>query len=289
MWVQWSINWSCPERSLSTAKKEEREQDYVKWLNNVKVPPPMLNVSYDMGWQQCRSGQKYDSASGHGIMIGVNTKKIIGFWLKCKVCQICSMAETKKVTTPTHICTKNHHRSSKSMEVDAIYNLIVNLWDHKQVGICCIVSDDDTTMHVHLKHSWRDKIMAKKMREDECPRTAKGRKKTTMVAYLYVFLSQNSLQTLSHRKSLLGKICMHWQPYQRQEVLSIRQLLRSYNIHMRLCYMISANWTQFKPRVMWASEARYLNFRICKKLVLNPQEDEQMHIQLLLHCAFFGE
>ena len=63
------------------------------------------------------------------------------------------MAEMKKIQPPSHICTKNHHGSSKSMEVE----------DNKRVGICCIVSDDNTTMRAHLKHSWREKIMTKKM------------------------------------------------------------------------------------------------------------------------------
>ena len=115
------------------------------------------------------------------------------------------MAETKKVLVLPRICTKNHHRSSKSMEVDAIYNLIVNLWDHKQVGICCIVSDDDTTMHVHLKHSWRDKIMAKKMREDEWPRMAKGRKKDNNGRLPLRIPEPEFLADPSHRKKSFGK------------------------------------------------------------------------------------
>ena len=52
-----SIESALKEEVYLQLKKEEREQDYVKWLNNVNVPPPMLTVSYNMGWQQRSSGQ----------------------------------------------------------------------------------------------------------------------------------------------------------------------------------------------------------------------------------------
>ena len=44
-----SIEAALKEEVYLQLKKEEREQDYVKWLNSVL--PPILTVSYDMGWQ----------------------------------------------------------------------------------------------------------------------------------------------------------------------------------------------------------------------------------------------
>ena len=88
-----------------------------------------------MGWQQRSSGCKYDSTTGYGVMIGAHSKKIIDFHLKCKPYLVCVLAARNKIPAPTHICTKNRHKPSKSMEVDAIYNLLVHLWDSKQVGV----------------------------------------------------------------------------------------------------------------------------------------------------------
>ena len=91
------------------------------------------------------------------------------------------------------------------MEVDAIYDLIVNLWDKKRVGICCIVSDDDTTMRAHLKHSWSEKIKEKKMSKDEWPRTAKGRKKDDNGRLPLRIPEPTFLADPSHRKKSFGK------------------------------------------------------------------------------------
>ena len=44
-----SIEAALKEEVYLQLKKEKREQDYVKWLNNVDVPRPMLTISYDMG------------------------------------------------------------------------------------------------------------------------------------------------------------------------------------------------------------------------------------------------
>ena len=43
-----------------------------------------LAVSYDMGWQKCSTGHRYDSMSGHGFIIGCRSGKIIGLDVKGK-------------------------------------------------------------------------------------------------------------------------------------------------------------------------------------------------------------
>ena len=73
-----------------------------------------------MGWQQKSSGRKYDSDSGHGLLIGMNTKKVMCFKVKSKTCRVCSLAIRENLPVPDHVCTKNHVGSSKVMEVDAL-------------------------------------------------------------------------------------------------------------------------------------------------------------------------
>ena len=51
-------------------KEENRVSDFVKWKKKESIRWLLLTVSYDMGWQQKASGRKYDSNSGHGLLIG---------------------------------------------------------------------------------------------------------------------------------------------------------------------------------------------------------------------------
>ena len=61
----------------------------------------------------------------------MNTKKVIGFKIKSKNCKVCNQAKKINLPVPNHICTKNHDRSSKAMEVDAILKLMIEFWDKK--------------------------------------------------------------------------------------------------------------------------------------------------------------
>ena len=55
-----------------------------------------LVVMYDMGWNKRSSGHKYDSISGHGFLLGGNTRKIMNFRCMSKYCKKCFLAERTK-------------------------------------------------------------------------------------------------------------------------------------------------------------------------------------------------
>ena len=61
---------SKTEHMLDRLNKKSLEKD--------DVP---LTVCYDMGWNKRSSGTRYDSISGHGLMIGGYSKKVLG--MKC--------------------------------------------------------------------------------------------------------------------------------------------------------------------------------------------------------------
>ena len=48
-----------------------------------------LTCSYDMGWSKRAGGRIYDSASGHGYLVGVESGKIVGWGVKKKKCSQC--------------------------------------------------------------------------------------------------------------------------------------------------------------------------------------------------------
>ena len=104
-----------------------------------------------MGWQKRSSGLRYDSLSGHGLAIGVLTQKVLAFKVKTKDCMICRGC-VRDVDLPVHDCPINHEGSSKSMEVDAILEIVIESWDKHNFSIRNVVADDDTTMISHLKH-----------------------------------------------------------------------------------------------------------------------------------------
>ena len=89
-------NKALDEEVLLQLQSEGRECDFIKWKNGKLDYKPELTISYDMGWQQRSSGRKYDSDSGHGLLIGMHSRKIIGFKIKSKQCRICKVSQKKK-------------------------------------------------------------------------------------------------------------------------------------------------------------------------------------------------
>jgi len=87
------------------SEKEAREAEVLAtigadkfddWKNKkLKANDVKLTISYDMGWNKRSSGNKYDSISGHGFVLGKNTKKILQHRVLSKVCSKCSIAAKK--------------------------------------------------------------------------------------------------------------------------------------------------------------------------------------------------
>ena len=94
------INKALQEEVFLQLQKENRVSDYKKWVQKENIERPKLTASYNMGWQQKSSGRKYDSYSGYGLLIGMNTKKVIGFKVKSKTCRVCSLAIRENLPVP---------------------------------------------------------------------------------------------------------------------------------------------------------------------------------------------
>ena len=77
-----------------------------------------------MGWQKRSSGRRYDSSSGHALIIGGRKKGIIGMVLYSKACRKCESAEKKGEEAEEHEFPKNFKGSSKSMEASAILKMV---------------------------------------------------------------------------------------------------------------------------------------------------------------------
>ena len=113
--------------------------------------PPRYRVeaSYDMGWQVRSSGGKYGSSTGHGLLIGALSKKVMDSVVYNKKCAICTKNPNM---TKKHACVKNYDGSSKSMEASALTKMLIRMPEEKGISICTIITDDDSNGRSKSRH-----------------------------------------------------------------------------------------------------------------------------------------
>jgi hypothetical protein len=138
------------ERSLVD---EEFELDKSKY--------PQIQVSFDMGWQQRNSGHRYNSASGHALLVGGLTRRPVMIDVKSKLCSICYHWKKKHPDlelepVQEHRCPKNHEGTSSSMEPLSCLDMIIELFNRRKVVVKDICLDDDTSTRALLRWSNKD-------------------------------------------------------------------------------------------------------------------------------------
>jgi hypothetical protein len=140
-----------------------------------------VSSSYDMGWQ--KSKKTYDSMSGHGLLIGSQTKRVICFQNYSKSCGKCERHKSNilnkripDVPVAAHNCPWNHDGSSKGMEAKAALECINKVWSHETIRafITVVCIDDDASTKAFLSHSFEN-LDAKGLPR---PTNSKGEPKT---------------------------------------------------------------------------------------------------------------
>lgn len=135
-----------------------------------------MDVSGDMGWQ--KRGRSYSSISGHCVLIGTWSNKVIAYQNYSKHCKLCQVAESKNQPAAAHECSRNYEGSSKGMEAHGLLACVVQLWETSKLFVRRFVIDDDATTKAHAQHSYKALIDAGRMDKTAWPRTeAKHRKK----------------------------------------------------------------------------------------------------------------
>ena len=119
-------------------------------------------------------------------MVGAYTKKVIGYKSLSKECSICSnfwkkMGIKKHDNLPEpepedeankpepHECTRNHQGSSKSMECEAILELVKEAFSERNFVVGTIVADDDTTMKKVLRHNYKEQVSRGVLAKEDWP------------------------------------------------------------------------------------------------------------------------
>ncbi|XP_072035542.1 uncharacterized protein, partial [Amphiura filiformis] len=113
-------------------------------------------ASYDMGWQ--KRGRAHNSLTGHGVMIGSKTQKIIGYATKNKWCKQCHHDNQNKNSPPKdHDCRMNWHKSSKAMEPDVALTIGKEL-QQQGAELSHIVGDEDASTIKQLREGLNPNI-----------------------------------------------------------------------------------------------------------------------------------
>lgn len=120
------------KRSCTDAFSEERE----------KSGGENITTSYDMGWQ--KRGRGYNSLTGVGHMIGLKSRKVVGYKTRNKRCSICHFATLRRKRPRRHDCRRNWSQSSKAMEPDAAVAIAMDISDSGG-SIASIIGDNDST------------------------------------------------------------------------------------------------------------------------------------------------
>ena len=125
-----------------------------------------ISCSHDMGWQ--KRGKGHNSSTGHAVVMGLETGKVMDFTTRTKACRICHNAEKAGKKAKVHDCHINHFASSKAMEPLAAVDLFTRSLN-SNVKLSVYAGDDDSTTAAHIKQKvpylvekWTDIVHAKK-------------------------------------------------------------------------------------------------------------------------------
>jgi len=138
-----------------------------------------------MGWQKRSVGNNYNSNSGHALMVGCHTNKVLMRKVYSKKCKHCKVQWKKQnlpreVTnkndpsgeitpnnTPTHRCPKNYKGTAKSMEACAVVSMVTEMYDAGKNVIDVLLTDDDSTTRSNARHSFQEVMTANGWTEKE--------------------------------------------------------------------------------------------------------------------------
>lgn len=111
-----------------------------------------ITCSYDMGWQ--KRGRAFNSLTGHGAAMSVNSGKVLAFATRNKKCRACEHNKNKsKPPTVHHTCRLNYKGSSKYMETDVACQLFRDALQTKVKYSSYVGDDDSTTLAELVKQS----------------------------------------------------------------------------------------------------------------------------------------
>ena len=110
--------WESLEETMKESAEEEKKIAIQKGSYHEEVPA--ITVIVDAGWSKRSHKHSYNAKSGVGIIVGMQTKKLLHVGVRNKYCSVCARAETQGEEPSQHECHRNWVGPSSSMESDII-------------------------------------------------------------------------------------------------------------------------------------------------------------------------
>jgi len=97
----------------------------------------------------------YNLQSGHTMLCGAQTKKVIVYMVFSKLCCTCNdhkKGSDETIKASKHRCPKNWTESSKGMEPNGIFDCIIKAWNSGIAWMDDFISDYDSSLRSIVKH-----------------------------------------------------------------------------------------------------------------------------------------
>lgn len=151
---QWWWEMLC--ESMKKAGEEERQLAVQRGDFHQGVLA--ITVIVDGGWSKRSHKHSYNAKSGVGIIIGMETKKLLHIAVRNKYCTTCVQVQKRGKEVPEHTCFKNWDGSSSSMETDIIVEGFKQVEERYGLRYIRFVGDGDSSVYPTLVSSVPDRM-----------------------------------------------------------------------------------------------------------------------------------
>ena len=134
------------KESMKLAGQTEREKAIAK--NSFFQGDPAITVILDGGWSKRSHKHSYNAKCGIGIIIGLETQKILFMGVRNKYCAVCNQSTNND--PPEHECYKNWDGSSSAMETDIIVEGFKKCIEQHSVKYTKFIGDGDSSVYSTL-------------------------------------------------------------------------------------------------------------------------------------------
>ncbi|XP_063216747.1 uncharacterized protein LOC134527749 [Bacillus rossius redtenbacheri] len=105
---------------LELKKNGAKEREIALEKNHTKDGVPYIAVLGDGGWAKRSYGHGFSSTAGVGVIIGMETNKLLYLGIRNSFCFLCARSKTERKTVPPHTCYKNYTGPATGMEQSII-------------------------------------------------------------------------------------------------------------------------------------------------------------------------
>ena len=118
--------WRSLDESMKCAAEEEKRLAISKGSYHNGIPA--ITVVVDAGWSKRSHKHSYNAKSGVGIVVGMETKKLLHVGVKNKYCSVCAQWERNQQTMNVTRTGIYHHRLGNEHHCSSISRSRFKVW-----------------------------------------------------------------------------------------------------------------------------------------------------------------